>query len=109
MIALLDTSEDLLTAQNEIGCAIEQLLTPLTRFQRKNKEACFAIDNGAFAGFKKDAFLSLLEREKDSAQLCRFVAVPDVVASAGQLSERLLPMLEQWPAPGAEKLAGEQK
>jgi len=42
------------------------------------------------------------------AQMIR-ICDGDHSASAGQLSERLLPMLEQWPAPGAEKLAGEQK
>ena len=92
MIALLDTSEDLVTASDELGCAVEQLLTPLTRFKRQREEDCFAIDNGAFVGFKPDAFTSLLERERDSRKLCRFVAVPDVVGSA----RRTLEVFEYW-------------
>lgn len=92
MIALLDTSEDLSIAQAELGCAVEQLLTPLTRFKRQHAEGFFAIDNGAFAGFQADAFLSLLEREYESRNLCRFVAVPDVVASA----RRTLEVFDHW-------------
>ncbi len=92
MIALLDTSEDLVTASDELGCAVEQLLTPLTRFKRQRPEDFFAIDNGAFSSFNKDAFLSLLEREKASQGLCRFVAVPDVVGSA----RRTLEVFERW-------------
>lgn len=92
MIALLDTSEDLTVAQSEIGCGVEQLLTPLTRFKRQRPDDYFAIDNGCFAGFDEVAFLSLLEREHDSRKLCRFVAVPDVVASA----RRTLEVFEHW-------------
>jgi hypothetical protein len=87
VIALLDTSSDLSAAETEIGCAVEQLLTPLTRFKRQHPEARFAIDNGAFARFERDAFLALLERESASRNLCRFVAVPDVVASARRTLE----------------------
>jgi hypothetical protein len=82
MIPLLDTSENLEACEAEIGCAIEQLLTPLTRFLRQRLEAMFAIDNGAFSGFNADAFLSLLAREKGNRHLCRFVCAPDVVGSA---------------------------
>lgn len=92
MIVLLDTSEDLMVAQGELGCSVEQLLTPLTRFTRQNKEGFFAIDNGAFAGFQRDAFLSLLDRERESRDFCRFVAVPDVVASA----RRTLEVFDSW-------------
>lgn len=92
MIALLDTSEDLAVAQKELGCAVEQLITPLTGFQRQHPEKWFAIDNGAFAGFDPDRFSSLLEREWDSRHLCRFIAVPDVVASA----RRTLEVFDHW-------------
>jgi hypothetical protein len=92
MIALLDTSEDLTVAEREIGCVVEQLLTPLTRFRRQHPEAHFAIDNGAFSGFKVDGFMSLLEREKDAQHLCRFVSVPDVVGSA----RRTLEVFDHW-------------
>jgi hypothetical protein len=92
VIALLDTSEDLKVAEQEIGCEVEQLLTPLTRFKRQHPEAHFAIDNGAFAGLRIDGFISLLERERKAKHLCRFVAVPDVVASA----RRTLEVFEHW-------------
>ena len=92
MIAMLDTSHDLDTAEREIGCKVEELLTPLTRFQRKRIEGCFAIDNGAFAGFSSEAFTSLLTRELPSVALCRFVAVPDVVGSA----RRTLEVFSYW-------------
>jgi hypothetical protein len=92
MIALLDTSEDLTVAEQEIGCKVEQLLTPLTRFRRQQSNAHFAIDNGAFSGFRTDEFLALLEREKQSKHLCRFVCAPDVVGSA----RRTLEVFEHW-------------
>ena len=94
MIALLDTSEDLVTASDELGCAVEQLLTPLTRFKRQRPQDHFAIDNGAFSPkkFNREAFISLLERERDSCELCRFVALPDVVGSA----RRTLETFDYW-------------
>lgn len=92
MIAMLDTSEDLMQCRAELGCPVEQLLTPLTRFSRQNSRAKFAIDNGAFAGFKPGEFRGLLLREKDAKTLCRFVVVPDVVGSA----RRTLEVFEFW-------------
>ena len=44
MIALLDTSEDLSVCESEIGCPVEQLLTPLTCFTRQYPAAHYAID-----------------------------------------------------------------
>lgn len=92
MIALLDTSEDLTVCREQLGCNVEQLLTPLTRFKRQNPRAKFAIDNGAFAGFKAGEFKGLLLREKDAREQCRFVAVPDVVGSA----RRTLEVFDHW-------------
>ena len=92
MIALLDTSEDLEVCRAELGCPVEQLLTPLTRFKRQYPKRRFSIDNGAFAGFKPGEFKGLLLREKDAKELCRFVAVPDVVGSA----RRTLEVFEHW-------------
>lgn len=92
MIAMLDTSEDLMVCREELGCPVEQLLTPLTRFNRQNKRAKFAIDNGAFAGFRPGEFKGLLLREKDATSLCRFVAVPDVVGAA----RRTLEIFDYW-------------
>lgn len=90
MIAMLDTSEDLAVCQEEIGCVVEQLMTPLTRFTWRG--GWFAIDNGAYAGLNIPDFLSLLAREWDHRHLCRFVAMPDVVASA----RRTLELFEHW-------------
>lgn len=94
MIALLDTSEDLNVCAAELGCTVEQLLTPLTRFRPQQPESMFAIDNGAFSSFDRKAFESLLEREKSRRSLCRFVAVPDVVGSA----RRTLEVFDYWYA-----------
>lgn len=92
MIAMLDTSEDLDVCEQEIGCPVEQLLTPLTRFTRQAPEMPFAIDNGCFKRFLEAEFLSLLEREKPTRHLCRFVTCPDIVASA----RRTLEVFERW-------------
>jgi hypothetical protein len=92
MIALLDTSEDLKVAEIELGCPIRQLLTPLTRFNLQYPDEPFAVDNGAYAKFKADAFRSLLEREQERKKQCLFVAVPDVVGNA----RRTLEVFEHW-------------
>ena len=92
MIALLDTSHDLDNASSELGVAVEQLLTPLTRYRRQKPDAMFAIDNGAFSGFDERSFLSLLNRESADQKMCRFVVVPDIVGSA----RRTLEVFEFW-------------
>jgi hypothetical protein len=92
MIALLDTSEKLETCEVELGCAVEQLFTPLTRFRVQRAEAHFAIDNGAFSNFDRLAFERLLAREYPRRHLCRFVAVPDVVGAA----RRTLEVFDHW-------------
>lgn len=100
MLVMLDTSQDLDKCALEIGCKVEQLLTPLTRFKPQRPECHFAIDNGAFAGFKRDAFLALLEREYPRRELCRFVCAPDVVGSARRTLEVFdywKGSLSQWP------------
>src|ERR1700748_933419 len=79
---MLDTSTSFEQAEKELGCRVEQLFTPLTRFKPQRPDEPFAIDNGAFAGFNTKAFLALLQREYERRALCRFVAVPDVVGSA---------------------------
>lgn len=89
---MLDTSHSFDEAEEELGCAVEQLLTPLTRFKRQRPDAMFAIDNGAFSGLNVKGFLALLEREYEARKQCRFVAVPDVVASA----IRTLEVFEYW-------------
>jgi hypothetical protein len=92
MIALLDTSEALDVCAMELGCEVEQLLTPLTRNLRQREMRPFAVDNGAFAGFNANYFRSLLERENDHKHLCRFVAVPDVIGNA----RRTMEVFEHW-------------
>lgn len=89
---MLDTSDDLQTASDELGYPVEQLLTPLTRYRNRHPENHFAIDNGAFSKFNRQAFEALLEREKERKHLCRFVAVPDVVGSA----RRTLEVFDYW-------------
>jgi hypothetical protein len=102
VIVLLDKGNGLDVAEKELGCEVEQLLTPLTRFNRQRPEQHFAIDNGAYAGLNVTGFLSLLEREKSGRHLCRFVAVPDVVGSARRTLEvfdgwKYRPELSGWP------------
>lgn len=100
MIALLDTSHNLDECSRELGCAVEQLLTPLTGFRPQQPDGHFAIDNGAFSGFSRDRFENLLKRESSRRHLCRFVAVPDVVGSARrtlEIFERWYERVGQWP------------
>lgn len=93
MIALLDTSEDLAVCSEQLGAPVEQLLTPLTRFKRRGcSRTKFAIDNGSFSGFRSGEFKGLLLRENNARSQCRFVAVPDVVASA----RRTLEVFDHW-------------
>lgn len=92
MIAMLDTSQDLRMCQSEIGCPVEQLLTPLTRYLPQYPEQRFAIDNGAFSKFDTDGFLRLLAKHESRRELCRFVAAPDVVGSA----IRTLEVFDHW-------------
>jgi hypothetical protein len=100
MIVMLDTSQDLDVCASEIGCEVEQLLTPLTRYSPQQPDKMFAIDNGAFSKFNPKAFIGLLEREKPRRKLCRFVCAPDVVGSAIrtlEVFEHWHPKLSEWP------------
>lgn len=92
MIALLDNGQDLDVCAGELGCAVGQLLTPLTRYRLREPNKPWAIDNGAFAIFDPDNFLGLLKREQDHKTKCLFVTVPDVVGSA----RRTLEVFEHW-------------
>lgn len=87
MIALLDTSEDLLICAEELGNDVGQLLTPLTRFKLQYPQMPWAMDNGAFSGFDEKSFLSLIRREECNKANCLFVAVPDIVGSARRTLE----------------------
>lgn len=97
---MLDTSHDLETCEAELGFPTEQLFTPLTRYRNRHPGRYFAIDNGAFSRFDRQAFEALLARERDVRHLCRFVAVPDVVGSARRTLEVFdywFPLLGGWP------------
>lgn len=97
---MLDTSHDFDECERELGCVVEQLFTPLTRFAPQRPEDHFAIDNGAFSSFDPDNFMGLLSREWYRRKLCRFVAVPDVVGDARrtlEVFERWHPKLSGWP------------
>jgi hypothetical protein len=92
MIVLLDTSEALDVCAMELGCEVHQLVTPAPGFTRQKEHDWFGFDNGAFGGFNKDRFLSILQREREVKHLCKFVVVPDVVADARRTSE----VFEEW-------------
>lgn len=99
MIVLLDTSHDLATCEQEIGCGVGQLLTPLTRYRLREPARPWGIDNGAFSRFDEKAFMALLKRESHHKENCLFVAVPDVVGSARrtlEVFERWKPRLDGW-------------
>lgn len=87
MRVLLDTSEALDICAMELGCEVQQLVTPLTGFLRQKEHDEFAIDNGAFSGFRRDKFMSILARESEAKHRCRFVVVPDIVADARRTEE----------------------
>jgi hypothetical protein len=100
MIVMLDTPDDLTECETELGLPVEQLFTPLTRRLPQRPAARFAIDNGAFGKFNREGFIRILEKHKDRRDLCRFVALPDVVASARRTLEAFelwQGILEGWP------------
>lgn len=101
MLVLLDTSHDLTTAESELGCAVGQLLTPLTRYRLREPDRPWAIDNGAYSSFDEKAFFALLKREEHHKENALFVCAPDVVGSAVrtlELFDHYRPMLAGWRA-----------
>lgn len=103
MIVLLDTAQNLDECSRQLGgIAVEQLFTPLTRRNAQKPDSPFAMDNGAFANFSSKGFLSMLEKHSHRKSLCRWVAVPDVVADARRTLEIFRhwscdPVLREWP------------
>lgn len=91
MIVMI-SNHDLDECEQQLGTRCEQIFTPESRHNAKRPECKFCIDNGAFAYFDEPSFLTLLERERARRDLCRFVAVPDVVGSA----RRTLEVFEEW-------------
>ena len=100
VLVLLDTSQKLDDCAAELGCDVEQLLTPLTRYRLQRPESRFAIDNGAFSSFDSKAFDAMLKREFERRANCIFVCAPDVVGSARRTLEvfsRWKDRLKDWP------------
>lgn len=92
MIFMMDTSESLDVCEAEIGLPCEQMFTPLTRYNAQRPDKRFCMDNGAFKRFAAEGFRKMLRKHEARKALCRFVAVPDVVASA----RRTLECFEFW-------------
>jgi hypothetical protein len=100
MIVMLNTSHDLEQCERELGRPVEQLFTPLNSVPLRRAEARFAIDNGAYSDFSPSRFRNLLARHEARRHLCRFVAAPDVVASARRTLELFdcwYEDINQWP------------
>lgn len=79
MIVMLDTPQPLDVCAKELGAPVEQFFSPQTYRKAQQPEQHFCIDNGAFGKFDPELFLRLVERERPRRDLCRFVAVPDIV------------------------------
>jgi hypothetical protein len=56
-----------------------QLITALTSYSRHHE--VFAVDNGAYSGFREKNFIRILKREEKNKEHCLFVAIPDKVGS----------------------------
>ena len=78
---------------------IGQLVTPLTAY--KAWDGIFAIDNGAYSGFRHDVFERILHRDRDKKEHCLFVAIPDSVGNPIETNElwkkRLTWVDTSWP------------
>lgn len=91
-MALLDNGQDLDQCAAEIGGAVGQLLTPLTRYKLRDPARPWAMDNGGFVEVDVPGLMSLLQREEANKATCLFVALPDVVGCA----RRTLEVFERW-------------
>lgn len=100
MIVMLDTPQPLDECAKELGARVEQFFSPQTYRRAQQPEQYFCIDNGAFGNFDEALFLRLIERERPRKDLCRFVAVPDVVVQtpAGPVGDarRTLEVFSVW-------------
>jgi len=100
MKILLDTSPAKMAGVDR-ELVVGKLVTPLTRYA--NWGGIFAIDNGAFSKFDRNAFRSLLERDYGHRTRCLFVAIPDVVGNGRRTLElyhqrdRFIPQSCKWP------------
>lgn len=100
MIVMLDTPQPLDECAKELGAEVEQFFSPPTYRKAQHPERRFCIDNGSFGAFDAALFLRLVERERPRRDLCRFVAVPDVVVrtKAGVIGDarRTLEVFNVW-------------
>jgi hypothetical protein len=98
VIALLDTSHKLDDCETELGVQCGQLFTPATGFKAQRIDDVFGIDNGSYSGFKEKPFLNLLKKHGDRKDLCRFVAIPDVIDPINRIgnARRTLEVFERW-------------
>lgn len=99
MIVMMDTS-NLDVAEQEIGVPCEQMITPISRLRLRRPGSHWCADNGAFSKFNARGFLSLLARNSEHRGSCRWVAAPDVVASARRTREcwdYWKKQLSDWP------------
>lgn len=74
-----------------------QLITPLTRYRKWCH--VYAIDNGAFGGFREKDFFSLLDREHGNQDHCLFVCCPDKVGDHAET----LAMFAKWSGKIADR------
>jgi len=91
---LIDTQKETLSrriAKSEL--ILGQLITPLTGYS--DWGGVYAIDNGAFSGFRAEKFRRLLERQALRKDDCLFVTCPDIVG-AGQRSVELFKQRRRW-------------
>ena len=65
----------------------------------------YAIDNGAFSGFPRQAFQSLLKRQSEHRDRCLFVTCPDVVGSGRRTLELWRYRAELFPTKWRDKAA----
>ena len=92
---LIDKSKKDVIRKSKSPLVVGQLQTPLTNYAHWG--GTFAIDNGAYSGFREKAFLSLVKRRLPVAAQCLFVVCPDVVGDAAatllkwQLLRHLIP------------------
>ena len=96
---LIDKSPRDVTRKAVSSLVAGQLLTPLTRYADWGGE--YAIDNGAFSGFRAADFSRLLERQSPHRARCLFVTCPDIVGNARrtlELWQRRDNWLEGWPS-----------
>lgn len=82
---LIDTSPRQLSGKTPHDLIAGQLLTPLTSYS--DWGGVYAIDNGAFSGFRPKAFASLLQRQEKQMDRCLFVTCPDIVANGRRTLE----------------------